>query len=171
MRRRTAKRNRRSKAPAALPPRSASIRANSSASSWRRRRPFTIFVNALFLQQGPHPSPIFAARPLLHREEAASAPRIQARAAQCRRRPGARRARQLIADIQRELTRHGFYDGPADGIWGAKTDAAAREFVQAAGLKINPEASEALLRAITASNAKPASRRRGAGAATIRSPN
>jgi len=59
---------------------------------------------------------------------------------------------QLIADIQRELTRRGFYDGPADGIWGAKTDAAARDFAQAAGLKMNIQASDSLLRAIAASN-------------------
>ena len=38
---------------------------------------FAIFVNALFLQKGPHPAPIFAARPMLAREEAAIPPRIQ----------------------------------------------------------------------------------------------
>ena len=61
---------------------------------------------------------------------------------------------QLITEIQRELARRGFYDGAADGIWGAKTDAAVRDFVQAAGLKINPEASEALLRAIVSTSVK-----------------
>ncbi len=61
---------------------------------------------------------------------------------------------QLIANIQRELARKGFYDGPADGIWGAKTDIAVRDFVQAAGVKVNPEASDALLRAIMASHAQ-----------------
>jgi peptidoglycan hydrolase-like protein with peptidoglycan-binding domain len=60
----------------------------------------------------------------------------------------------LIGDIQRALSRKGFYDGDADGIWGAKTDAAARDFVQAAGLKINVEPSEALLRAVAAANVK-----------------
>ena len=49
---------------------------------------------------------------------------------------------ELITDIQRALSRRGFYDGAVDGIWGAKTDAAARDFVQAAGLKIDPEASD-----------------------------
>ena len=55
---------------------------------------------------------------------------------------------QIIGDIQRELSRKGYYDGAVDGIWGAKTDAAARDFVQAAGLKINADASESLLHAI-----------------------
>jgi peptidoglycan hydrolase-like protein with peptidoglycan-binding domain len=61
---------------------------------------------------------------------------------------------QLIANIQRELGRKGFYDGAADGVWGAKTDAATRDFVQATSAKVNPEASDSLLRAIVAFNAK-----------------
>jgi peptidoglycan hydrolase-like protein with peptidoglycan-binding domain len=63
---------------------------------------------------------------------------------------------QLIANIQRELTRKGFYDGAADGIWGSKTDAAVRDFIQASGLKVNPEANENLLRAVSNYVAKPA---------------
>jgi len=117
---------------------------------------FAIVVNALFLQKGPHPAPIFAARPLLP-QEATLAPRL----------PGAQQVpasetnsaarHQLIVNIQRELTRKGFYDGTADGIWGAKTDSAVRDFIQTAGLKSSAEASEGLLRAITASTLKPAS--------------
>ena len=41
-----------------------------------------------------------------------------------------------------------------DGSWGAKTDAAAREFAQAAGLTMNVEANDSLLRAIVASRVK-----------------
>ena len=37
---------------------------------------FAIFINALFLQKGPHPAPIFAAHPMLAREEAAIPPRL-----------------------------------------------------------------------------------------------
>ena len=123
---------------------------------------FAIFTNALFLQKGPHPAPIFAARPLLQHEMAAPS-RFPAQ-------PGpvvetAQPRIQLIVSIQRELARKGFYDGPADGIWGAKTDAAVRDFAQAAGVKINPEASEGLLRTITTSGA-----RASAGAATANAP-
>lgn len=114
---------------------------------------FAIVSNALFLQKGPHPAPIFAARPLLQ-QEAILPPRSGAQShlgsdltAQARV--------QLIANIQRELSRKGFYDGPADGIWGSKTDAAVRDFLQAAGLKVNPEANENLLRAISSYVAKP----------------
>ena len=111
-----------------------------------------IVTNALFMQKGPHPAPISATRPLLQRDATpASRPQaVQALSA-------ADQARlQLIGNIQRELSRKGFYDGPADGIWGAKTDAAARDFVSAAGLKINPEANDGLLRSIVAYNPKPA---------------
>ncbi len=117
---------------------------------------FTIFVNALFLQKGPHPAPIFAARPMLAREEAAIPPRIQGVQPNAAVETSALARTQMIASIQRELTRKGFYDGPADGIWGSKTDIAVRDFAQAAGIKVNPEASDTLLRAIMASNAKAA---------------
>jgi peptidoglycan hydrolase-like protein with peptidoglycan-binding domain len=121
---------------------------------------FAIFINALFLQHGPHPAPIFATRTMvapaaLPRPRMAEAvpasipaPTLAQTLAPA---PVTRSQAQIIGDIQRELARKGFYDGAADGIWGAKTDTAARDFGQAAGLKINVEAGEPLLRAITAS--------------------
>jgi peptidoglycan hydrolase-like protein with peptidoglycan-binding domain len=120
---------------------------------------FAIIANALFLQKGPHPAPIFAAKPLLQQSEKpllqqsekAVPSRLPAQAAIETPQPRI----QLIANIQKELTRKGFYDGPADGIWGARTDGAVRDFAQAANVKINPEASDTLLRAIATSNAKP----------------
>jgi len=110
-----------------------------------------IIANALFLQKGPHPAPIFAAKPLLQQSEKAVPSRLPAQAAAETPQPRI----QLIANIQKELTRKGFYDGPADGIWGARTDGALRDFAQAANVKINSEASDALLRTITTSNVRP----------------
>ena len=115
---------------------------------------FTIVNNALFLQKGPHPAPIFAARPLLQ-QEATLPPRLSGTSSHIGSDLAAQARVQLIANIQRELSRKGFYDGPADGIWGSKTDAAARDFLQASGLKVNPEANENLLRAISSYIAKP----------------
>ena len=120
-----------------------------------------IFTNALFLQKGPHPAPIFAARPHTHQvpiapprptvliptpqetplpvpaPTALPAPAMtdQARA-------------QLVSNIQRELNRRGYYDGVVDGVWGARTDAAVRDFVQVSGARVNAEASDALLNSI-----------------------
>ena len=95
---------------------------------------FAIVTNALFLQRGPHPAPIFAARPLLQ-QEAALAPRLQSAQSAPAAEGGNQARLQLIANIQRELARKKFYDGPTDGIWGAKTDAAVRDFIQVAGSK------------------------------------
>jgi Putative peptidoglycan binding domain len=115
---------------------------------------FAIYFNALFLQRGPHPAPIFAARPMPTLQSVPVSPRPHAVAPVVAPETPARSRTQIIADIQRELSRHGFYGGAADGIWGAKADAAARDFVQAAGLKINPEATDNLLHAIAASATK-----------------
>lgn len=116
-----------------------------------------IFVNALFLQHGPHPAPIFATRPVTQRplteREAALPPHrpVIPQAASAVPAAIARsQAAQVTSDIQRELARRGFYDGAVDGIWGAKTDAAARNFVQTSGLKLDPKPSDSLLRALTA---------------------
>ncbi len=54
----------------------------------------------------------------------------------------------VVADIQRELSRRGFYDGVVDGRYGPRTDASIRDFEQTAGLKPSTEPNEALLRAI-----------------------
>jgi peptidoglycan hydrolase-like protein with peptidoglycan-binding domain len=141
-----------------------------------------ILVNALFLQKGPHPAPIFSAKPVAAQPQTSpaaqaakpvrtvgaeltgpmslprarpadaepvkpeNAPKIEAA-------PVSRSRLELIADIQKELAKRGFYDGVADGVHGPKTDAAIRDFEQGTGLK-HGEPSEQLLRAIAQSNAK-----------------
>jgi len=62
--------------------------------------------------------------------------------------PATRTRAQIVSDIQRELSKRGFFDGPTDGVYGAKTDAAIRDFEQAAGMKPSLQPDEALLRAI-----------------------
>src|SRR5476649_1711786 len=113
-----------------------------------------IFSNALFLQNGPHPAPIFATRSAQTIETPVAPPRPAISPPNVASDTMAPNRTQLIANIQRELSRRGFYDGAADGVWGAKTDSAVRDFVQATGVKINPEASDNLLRVIVGSNSK-----------------
>ncbi len=115
-----------------------------------------IVVNGLFLQPGPHPAPIFSVKPLpVPAREVTGAtgtaliPRPRPNAA-----PVARSRGDIIADVQRELARRGFYDGAVDGLYGARTDAAIRDFEQSAGLKPTGEPSESLLQAIVHSGAK-----------------
>lgn len=126
-----------------------------------------IFANALFMQSGPHPAPIFAARPLVAAKPSAAATRpVVVEPVRLTNPPAApvRNRVQLIAEIQRELTRRGFYDGIADGVWGARTDAGARDFLQAAGIRMNPDVSEELLRTIQSAPLK------AAGAAVVSAP-
>jgi peptidoglycan hydrolase-like protein with peptidoglycan-binding domain len=120
-----------------------------------------ILVNALFMQSGPHPAPIFANKPapilspafgpvssLLPQQKSGDA-KIEV--------PSSTRPRaDLLAEVQRELAKRGFYDGATDGVYGPKTDTAIRDFEQAAGLRASAEPNEALLNAITRSNVKAA---------------
>jgi peptidoglycan hydrolase-like protein with peptidoglycan-binding domain len=113
----------------------------------------TILINALFMQSGPHPAPIFA-----NSEPAPAAPPhavpLPLKAATATPGPGAHSRSDVIANIQRELSRRGFYDGAADGVYGPKTDAAIRDFEQAAGLQPSAEPNDVLLTTITRSNVK-----------------
>jgi len=118
-----------------------------------------IIVNALWLQPGRHPAPIFAPRPVAVPAVApppavAPAPAPAPAAAVVPApapAPAARSRGEIITDLQRELARKGFYDGAVDGIWGAKTDTALRDFAQAVGARFAPEASEEVLRLVTSS--------------------
>jgi peptidoglycan hydrolase-like protein with peptidoglycan-binding domain len=124
-----------------------------------------ILINALHLQPGPHPAPIFKIRP----RPVASTPPAPSLASLRPPQPPPARAdatppsgrprAELIADIQRELAKRNFYDGPADGISGPKTDAAIRDFIQAAALKIAAEPTDDLLRALAHSPVKASSAR------------
>jgi peptidoglycan hydrolase-like protein with peptidoglycan-binding domain len=118
----------------------------------------SVVVNALCLQSGPHPAPIFRLGP----RPVASGEVVGSVVIAPRPRPpdfggsgteaGVARPRvETIMDLQRELERRGFYDGPIDGVDGPKTDGAIRDFVQAAGLKWNGDISDEVLRQIARS--------------------
>ena len=132
-----------------------------------------ILINVLFMQKGSHPAPMFknaptAVKPAATASAPAPAPRprpadpaaaarpadpAQAKVA-APSAPAARMPGEIINDIQRELARRGYYDGAVDGFYGPKTDAAIRDFEQAAGLKPSTEPNEALLQAIVRAPAR-----------------
>jgi peptidoglycan hydrolase-like protein with peptidoglycan-binding domain len=139
-----------------------------------------VLVNALLMQSGPHPAPMFkpkpaAARPVAVTEAmppavavpkpkpidampltAATSPKVVAAAAPAKPAgpAAARTPGEIITDIQRELARRGFFDGTVDGFYGPKTDTAIRDFEHAAGLKASPEPNEVLLQAMLHAPAK-----------------
>jgi peptidoglycan hydrolase-like protein with peptidoglycan-binding domain len=129
-----------------------------------------IVVNGLLLQTGPHPTPMFKDAVAALAAATKGAPKDAAKdiakdAATTLPRPRppeatakveARPPPEIIADIQRELTRRGYYEGVVDGRYGPRTDAAVRDFEQANGLKASAEPNETLLAAIKRSPTKPA---------------
>jgi len=115
-----------------------------------------ILVNALFLQSGPHPAPIFANKP--SPAEALSQQRRpnEVKGNKAEVTANVRARSDIVAEIQRELVKRGFYDGVADGLHGPKTDMAIRDFEQAARLRPSAEPNEVLLAAIMRSSVKAA---------------
>jgi peptidoglycan hydrolase-like protein with peptidoglycan-binding domain len=101
------------------------------------------------------------AEPLAREARTPEARTPEARATETRapepRSPGApavRTRQQIVSDIQRELSRRGFFDAPVDGVYGPRTDAAIRDFEHAAGIKGNSQPDDALLRLIARSTAR-----------------
>lgn len=112
-----------------------------------------IFINALFLQHGPHPAPIFASHALMHSvrkiplpHARVAPPPAHAIPVPSPAPPPSQDQKQLVEQIQRELSRKGFYDRAVDGVWGVKTNAAVRAFEDAAGLTLETQPSANLLR-------------------------
>ena len=135
-----------------------------------------ILTNVLFMQSGSHPAPMFksataSAKPMPANDGAGAVttrPRQNEPAPVPVKAAAPRTPGEIISDIQRELARRGYYDGVVDGLYGAKTDGAIRDFEQAAGLKPSVEPNEALLQAITRAPAKLAKGTTGASPAAVR---
>jgi peptidoglycan hydrolase-like protein with peptidoglycan-binding domain len=141
-----------------------------------------VIANAAFMQSGPHPAPLFSGKPVpmpvaapksirvVGQEitgpplqaakgrpaeaDLSKADALRAETIKPESHTTPRPRNEVIADIQRELARRGFYDGAADGVFGPKTNAAMRDFEQASGLRPGAEPNEIFLRAVTRSQAK-----------------
>jgi hypothetical protein len=121
-----------------------------------------IAANALFLQKGPHPSNplkpvVIAPAPQIEPTGTVVLPRprpVETEAAKLEPVPTGRPRTEIVAEIQKELSRRGFYDGMTDGVYGSKTDAAIRDFEHSANIKAGNEPDESMLRAIKTSAVK-----------------
>lgn len=106
-----------------------------------------IGVNALFLQEGRHPSPFFEATPV-PRPNLRTAPmpkplteeRTGSLAALANEPPPER-----VRAVQAALAAAGKYDGPIDGAYGKRTSSAILAYELAAGLPPTGEPTQALL--------------------------
>lgn len=90
-----------------------------------------IVSNALVLQAGQHPAPLFATRQVL--EE-----------------PAAPQRQDLVVAVQNALRNAGYYAGPVDGIAGPRTKAAIETYERAMGRAVSGEVSADLLSALNA---------------------
>ena len=124
-----------------------------------------IVINALFMQNGPHPAPMFnnvVAPPAAAQSATGTTAGVAVRARQPElalakpepARSPPRPVAEIVADIQRELARRGFFDGVVDGRRGPRTEAAIHDFARAAGTTPHPEPTEDLLAAIRRSTLK-----------------
>jgi peptidoglycan hydrolase-like protein with peptidoglycan-binding domain len=124
-----------------------------------------VVINALFMQVGPHPAPMFkttaAPTPATNSANGTTAAvggRIRTGEPNTGKadpaRASLRSTAEIVADIQRELARRGFFDGVVDGRRGPRTEVAIRDFEVAAGMMPNPDPTEDLLAAIRRSNVK-----------------
>ena len=123
-----------------------------------------IVTNAMFLQSGQHPEPLFTTRPLALPVPAVSAPSPRPApprdvAAAIVAAPPPTPAPTpavappvpvldpvvLVTDMQRELARLGLYVGSIDGIAGPRTEAAIAAYETAAGRSVTGEPSAELL--------------------------
>ncbi len=127
-----------------------------------------IMSNAMFLQHGQHPEPLFATRPAAtapqrpapirpavpspRRVEAPAVvtpppmPRVQPMPTPA---PDAATSTQaLVTAIQRELARLGLYTDAIDGLAGSRTRAAISTWQNAAGMKVTGEPTTDLLAAL-----------------------
>ncbi len=127
-----------------------------------------IMSNALFLQAGRHPEPLFATRPAetakaparpavavplpQTREQAAAAVPAPAASASAAMAPPAPvdASKALVAAVQRELARLGIYTDAIDGVVGSHTKAAISAWQTAAGIKVTGEPTPELLAALRA---------------------
>jgi peptidoglycan hydrolase-like protein with peptidoglycan-binding domain len=134
-----------------------------------------IVSNAMFLQSGHHPDPLFMTRPaavhqaprapvaipvLRPRPDSTQVPvlvplprpspaRVQPVAAASEL-PAVDPMVELTTDIQRELARLGLYSGAIDGVTGPRTASAISAYERAAGRRATGQATEDLLQAMKA---------------------
>ncbi|MGH0000725.1 peptidoglycan-binding domain-containing protein [Pseudovibrio ascidiaceicola] len=98
-----------------------------------------IAVNAAFLQDAKHPSPMIATRFSQSQLDSSELVRATQRL----------RQQELVAEVQKELRRLGVYPGSLDGQFGPATERAVRAYQRQRAMSENGQVTEALLARLT----------------------
>lgn len=108
-----------------------------------------ISVNAVFLQDGPHPAPFLSGETTTASLPEPNPVRVStidpARVPDERERLAAERRYRLTRDLQGELAARNFYNGGIDGRYGPQTEAAILSYEHAAGLQVTGAVTDELL--------------------------
>lgn len=122
-----------------------------------------IISNAIVLQNGRHPEPLFMTRPAAVEPDPVPLPRVRvapppaAKPVAVKPAPAETLpAKKVVAALQRELAERGLYGGEIDGVAGSRTKAAVVAYQKSAGLRPTGEASAAVLDHIRTASIKPA---------------
>ena len=126
----------------------------------------TILVNALYMQPGPHPAPIFSVKPRPIAEPVPVMPRARPEAApKVEPTPRVAAPRDPIAEliapaprvtaVQRALNDYGYGPVKATGIYGPETVAAIEKFERDRKLPVTGQISPRLMRDLAALTGKP----------------
>ena len=105
-----------------------------------------IVANAVSLQPGRHPAPLFATRDRPQEVESRERRGIEIQ-----------QVSTLVLDLQGSLRRIGLYEGPLDGLMGPATERAIRHYERLQGRMETGEATEGLLALITLQGSQPVS--------------
>lgn len=111
-----------------------------------------ISVNALMLQDAR--KPLRMAAPSINSAPVQSSSNTSATTPAVA--PNNEATTMLVREVQAELTRRGLYDGPSDGIFGPKTEAAIFDFEMGAGLRLTGKPNPQLLAALRGNSFAPA---------------
>lgn len=105
----------------------------------------TAIVNAVFLQTGKHPAPLFVEHETIGISRQATAAIPKSREIILTKGDLPPAVNPIVIEIQRHLSARGYYDTEIDGLMGARTRAAIGLYQRAFGIAVTNEASRGLL--------------------------
>jgi len=103
-----------------------------------------VFTNALWLQNGKHPSPMFSTR-VIETVEPVRTAKVPTKPIQTTVAPSVEASPEVMREVQSALSDRGYYSGKVDGKYGSRTKAAIVSFQQDHSMKQDGRASVRLL--------------------------
>lgn len=123
----------------------------------------TIFVNAVWYQNGSHPAPLFATRtintvmPIDEKKTASVVKEVVKTKAITAPAEVSASSKEVLREVQTALSVRGYYQGKLDGVYGSRTKKAISQFQKDHSLKQDGKASVRLLtQVLMSASARPA---------------